>query len=189
MKLFPFLITLLSLGIDTTQGADPGQTIYGPDVNLSLSWGYVSVNPLIESYLAFLPLIAITPQDVAPDCVKRQPLILVNDLWPPPTIRVKAKDKITLKAENNLVAIAFTIHLHGFDQVGTPWADGTSMFSTCPVPPDTKSSTRVFYAPDQPGTYIYHGHVGHAKVSGFTGLLIVADNPSKGVFYGRDIRS
>ena len=134
-----------------------------------------------------MPLIARnknTAQDVAPDCVKRQPLILVNDLWPPPTIRVKAKDKITLKAENHLIAIAFTIHLHGFDQVGTPWADGTSMFSTCPVPPDTKSSTQVFYAPDQPGTYIYHGHVGHAKVSGFTGLLIVEENPAKGVFYG-----
>ena len=108
----------------------------------------------------------------------------MNGVWPPPTIRVKAKEKITLKAENDLVAVAFTIHLHGFDQVGTPWADGTSMISTCPVPPDTKSSTQVFYAPDQPGTYIYHGHVAHAKVAGFTGMLIVGDNPDEGVLYG-----
>ena len=108
---------------------------------------------------------------------------MVNGFWPPPTIRVKAKDKIFLKAENHLIAVAFTIHLHGFDQVGTPWADGTSMFSTCPVPPDTKSSLQVFKAPDQPGTYLYHGHVGHAKVSGFTGLLIVEENEEKGVFY------
>jgi L-ascorbate oxidase len=108
---------------------------------------------------------------------------MVNGFWPPPTIRVKAKDKIFLKAENHLIAVAFTIHLHGFDQVGTPWADGTSMFSTCPVPPDTKSSLQVFNAPDQPGTYLYHGHVGHAKVSGFTGLLIVEANEEKDVFY------
>lgn len=60
MKLFPSLITFLSLGLNTAQGADPGQTIYGPDVNLSLSWGYVSVKPALSSILLLLPLIALT---------------------------------------------------------------------------------------------------------------------------------
>lgn len=111
----------------------------------------------------------------------------MNGVWPPPTIRVKAKEKITLKAHNELVAVAFTIHLHGFDQAGTPWADGTSMISTCPIPPDTESSTQVFYAPEQPGTYIYHGHVAHAKVAGFTGMLLVDENPEEDIFYDREI--
>jgi FtsP/CotA-like multicopper oxidase with cupredoxin domain len=46
-----------------------------------------------------------------------------------------------------------------------------------------KSSTQVFFAPDLPGTYIYHGHVAHAKVAGFTGMLIVDENPAKDVLY------
>lgn len=135
--------------------------LYGPDVNVTLSWGY----------------------DTTPDCVKRQPLVLVNGVWPPPTIHVKAGDQITLRAKNELMAIAFTIHLHGFDQVGTPWADGTGMISTCPIIPSTASSVQVFKAPDLPGTYMYHGHVGYSKASGFTGLLLVEPNPSLGIEY------
>jgi L-ascorbate oxidase len=135
--------------------------LYGPDVNVTLSWGY----------------------DNTPDCVKRQPLVLVNGVWPPPTIHVKAGDQITLRARNELIAVAFTIHLHGFDQVGTPWADGTGMISTCPNIPSTASSVQVFKAPDLPGTYIYHGHVAYTKASGFTGLLLVEPNPALGITY------
>ena len=153
VKRFALFVTVLTATVNAQ--------LYGPDVNLTLSWGY----------------------DITPDCVKRQPLIEVNGLWPPPTIYVKAGQKITLRARNELISVAFTIHLHGFDQVGTPWADGTGMISTCPAIPGTSSSVQVFKAPPQPGTYLYHGHVGHAKVSGFTGLLVVDPNPELGIAY------
>lgn len=113
--------------------------------------------------------------DYTPDCVKRQPLVQVNGVWPPPTLVVKAGEQVTLDLTNELIAVAFTVHLHGFDQLGTPWADGTGMITTCPIPPDTSSSVQVFRAPPQPGTYIYHGHVGHAKgkVKTLNALLMI----------------
>jgi len=62
--------------------------------------------------------------DESPDCVTRQPLVRVNGQWPPPTLHVKADDEITLKMTNELVGVAISTHLHGFDQRGTPWEDG-----------------------------------------------------------------
>ena len=133
--------------------------LYGPRFNLSFAWTY----------------------DETPDCVSRQPLVTVNGLWPPPTLHVRAGDEVTLQATNHLVAVAFTIHIHGFDQVGTPWDDGVGLVATCPIVPETSGSVQWFFAPEAPGTYMYHGHVAHAKVAGFTGLLVVEPNPDLGI--------
>ena len=56
---------------------------------------------------------------------------------------------------------------------GTPWADGTGKISNCYITPGSKRLVYEFEAPFHVGTYLYHGHVNHVKVSGFTGLLIV----------------
>mmetsp|Transcript_87556 Transcript_87556/g.175159 ORF Transcript_87556/g.175159 Transcript_87556/m.175159 type:complete len:368 (+) Transcript_87556:134-1237(+) len=133
----------------------PDPSIYGPDIHLAFSWGY----------------------NLAPDCVRRQPLVLVNEMWPPPPIRIKAGKTITLKVTNKLLSVAVTVHLHGLKMAGTPWADGTGMITTCPIIPGTNSSIQIFKAPTLPGTYLYHGHVGQAKAAGFTGLLIVDPDP------------
>lgn len=103
--------------------------IHGPVIKLKLNWGF----------------------DYTPDCVKRQPLVQVNGMWPPPTLVVKAGEQVTLELVNELIAVAFTVHLHGFDQLGTPWADGTGMITTCPIIPDTESSIQIFKAPPIPG--------------------------------------
>jgi len=160
VHLLPLLL-LLSL---TVRGVDGLENLYGPNLDLTFTYGY----------------------DVTPDCVTRQPLVKVNGHWPPPTIHVKANDTITLRTTNKLVAVAFTVHIHGFDQVGTPWEDGTGMITTCPIIPDTESSKQVFQAPPYPGTYLYHGHVAHAKVAGFTGLVVVEPNPELGIDWSEE---
>lgn len=123
------LILLCACPSTLAQNSTYVPEIQGPILKLTLNWGY----------------------DYAPDCVKRQPLVQVNGMWPPPTLVVKAGEKVTLELTNELIAVAFTVHLHGFDQVGTPWADGTGMISTCPIIPDTSSSVQVFKAPPIPG--------------------------------------
>ena len=75
---------------------------------------------------------------------------MVNEMFPPPTIRVKVGDLVTLTLVNLLLSIAVTVHIHGarsecrdatgswytpqdpscsagVDQLGTPWDDGTGM--------------------------------------------------------------
>ena len=59
--------------------------------------------------------------------------------------------------------IVFTIHIHGFLQKGTPWADGTGLVTTCPIQPTSEDTIQRFTAPTEPGVYLYHGHVVRAR--------------------------
>ena len=78
VKRFALFVTVLTATVNAQ--------LYGPDVNLTLSWGY----------------------DITPDCVKRQPLIEVNGLWPPPTIYVKATEIRSFLARSVIFWPAFT---------------------------------------------------------------------------------
>ena len=134
----------------------------------------VDVN-LAFSYSAF------QDPSTTPDCVYRQPLVLVNGKSPPPTIIVKAGQWVRINTISDTLAVVFTIHMHGMKQSGTPWSDGTGMITNCPIQPSTLTNTYYFQAPLQVGTHLYHGHVNHVKVSGFTGLFIVEPNEELGV--------
>lgn len=50
---------------------------------------------------------------LSPDCVKRDATVMVNEMFPPPTIRVKVGDLVTLTLVNLLLSIAVTVHIHG----------------------------------------------------------------------------
>lgn len=108
-----------------------------------------------------------------PDCVARNPLILVNNVWPPPSIIVRAGQEVRIRVQSELIAVVFSVHLHGIRMLNETWSDGTGYVTTCPVEPAIKPVDQVFTAPDEVGVYMYHGHVNHVKVSGFTGLFIV----------------
>lgn len=48
--------------------------------------------------------------------------ILVNGLFPGPTIYGNVGDEITINVVNNMrVDEGLSVHWHGIDQVGTPW--------------------------------------------------------------------
>lgn len=109
---------------------------------------------------------------ITPDCVQRNPVTLVNGQYPGPPIKLKTNEVITITVRNYMKGMATTMHWHGIDQIGTPWADGAAGTSECAVGP-MEERTYEFKAPPYPGTHYYHGHVGVAKEMGAYGLVLV----------------
>ena len=79
------------------------------------------------------------------------------------------------QVKNNLASDAITIHFHGQLQKGNVWHDGIGMISSCPIPPKTSFTYRL-KVNQEPGTYVYHGHIGGIRSAGLYGMLII--NPS-----------
>ena len=64
-----------------------------------------------------------------------------------------------------------SIHWHGFFQKGTPYMDGVTQLTQCPINP---YSTFIYdFMADQPGTHWWHGHTGLHRADGLFGALIV----------------
>jgi iron transport multicopper oxidase len=70
----------------------------------------------------------------APDGFAR-PVIGINGVWPPPTINGTVGEIITINLSNNLGNESTSLHFHGFKQVGTPFMDGPSGVTQCPIAP------------------------------------------------------
>ncbi|KAH0590047.1 hypothetical protein H2248_000223 [Termitomyces sp. 'cryptogamus'] len=67
-----------------------------------------------------------------------------------------------------------SIHWHGILQHRTPWADGVSFVTQCPIAPND-SFLYDFTVPDQAGTYWYHSHLSTQYCDGLRGPLIIYD--------------
>lgn len=70
----------------------------------------------------------------APDGVSRQ-VIGINGQWPLPVIEGTVGDTVTINVTNNLGTQSTGLHFHGINQKGTPFMDGPSAVSQCPIPP------------------------------------------------------
>jgi L-ascorbate oxidase len=63
----------------------------------------------------------------------------VNRLIPGPSIQVCKNDVVIVNLENSLRSQRVTsIHWHGIKQKGTPFMDGVSQITQCPIAPNTK---------------------------------------------------
>ncbi|RUS74255.1 hypothetical protein EGW08_017993, partial [Elysia chlorotica] len=69
------------------------------------------------------------------------------------------------------------LHWHGIHQRGTPYMDGVSMVTQCPIPAHT-AFTYVFEA-DPPGTHFWHAHTGLQRADGLYGSLVVRRSPER----------
>lgn len=107
----------------------------------------------------------------SPDCVDAV-VVTTNGEFPGPTIRVQPGELLEVYVENHMLSTALSIHWHGQQQMGTSWQDGTTMVSSCPIPP-MSSWTYRFNVNDHPGTYQYHAHIGAVRLAGMGGSLIV----------------
>lgn len=117
-----------------------------------------------------------------PDCVDRL-VITLNGEVPGPTLRVSPGELVEVTVVNSLDDQAVSMHWHGMRQLATPWQDGASMISGCPIPPNTQWTYR-FNANDLPGTYMYHAHLGGQRVAGLGGVLIIEGDVSS---YAADV--
>ncbi|UJR07643.1 hypothetical protein I4U23_011931 [Adineta vaga] len=100
-------------------------------------------------------------------------VLLVNNQFPGPTIRVNVDDVVIVHIHNALHTMEeVTIHFHGMLQRQTSHMDGVGFVSQMPIPCG-RTFTHVFQA-FPAGTHMYHSHAGLQAVTAF-GTIIVDD--------------
>ncbi|GAB4813291.1 hypothetical protein N2152v2_000337 [Parachlorella kessleri] len=122
----------------------------------------------------------------APDCFER-PVLLVNDQFQLP-LEVTQGDLLEILVINDIpedypsVSEGLSFHWHGFSMIGSPYYDGVSYASQCPIPPGGNMTYR-FQVNEPPGTYVWHGHSGAERTDGLSGPLIVRPKPGSTALY------
>ncbi|TFY75256.1 hypothetical protein EWM64_g8757 [Hericium alpestre] len=106
----------------------------------------------------------------APDGFTRR-MLVVNGMYPGPTIEANQGDRLVVHVQNNLPNTT-SIHWHGLFQNGTNWYDGTSGITECGIPPG-QSLTYNFTFGGFSGTTWWHAHHSAQYTDGITGALIV----------------
>ncbi|KAK2174469.1 hypothetical protein NP493_799g00035 [Ridgeia piscesae] len=76
----------------------------------------------------------INPSDVITLDGFTRDLIVVNDIFPGPTIEVMEGAQVVVRVINDLLTEGITLHWHGMHVINTPWMDGTAYVTQCPVP-------------------------------------------------------
>ncbi|KAK1299447.1 Laccase-7 [Acorus calamus] len=97
-------------------------------------------------------------------------IVAVNNKFPGPFIKVHEGDTVIVHVVNSS-PYNITIHWHGVFQLLTPWADGPSYITQCPISPG-HSYTYKFKIVDQEGTLWWHAHVSWLRATVYGGLII-----------------
>lgn len=95
----------------------------------------------------------------------------INNQFPAPTLVFYDQQVVNIRVYNDMANEAVSFHWHGMFQTGTPWMDGVSMVSQCPIPPGEFFNYQFVASP--PGTHWYHSHHGAMRRSGLAGAFIV----------------
>ena len=104
-------------------------------------------------------------------------IIGINGLLPGPTLIVDESSTVIANVNNNLTQEATSIHWHGIKQYDTPWMDGVTGVTQCPISPS--SNFQYIFKAETPGTFWYHSHVGSQRADGCFGSLIVRENSDR----------
>ncbi len=75
---------------------------------------------------------------------------------------------------NHLLLEGTSIHWHGMLMKGTPFMDGPSYVSQCPIQPFNTFTYRFIASPA--GTHWYHSHTSIQRMDGLFGLLVVHES-------------
>ncbi|XP_022309994.2 uncharacterized protein LOC111115523 [Crassostrea virginica] len=108
----------------------------------------------------------------------------INGQIPGPNVVVFEDQIVSITVHNALEIEGVTIHWHGMIQRGTPWMDGVSMISQCPILPGQTFEYRFVAYPA--GTHWYHGHLSSLLSDGIMGALIVLPRIRPPIFMTSD---
>ncbi|EGG07886.1 multi-copper oxidase laccase-like protein [Melampsora larici-populina 98AG31] len=156
-------------------------TLNSPELNLSPDF-VITSTPQTRNYV-----FEITEEIAAMDGFERRVLV-INRQFPGPLIEANDGDTLDILVKNHITQ-PVAIHWHGIWQKGTPWMDGVSGVTQCPIPAGA-SFTYSFKIDDQFGTFWYHAHSQNLAADGLMGPLIVhsVNDPLKrGRDYDNDI--
>ncbi|KAH9818044.1 multi-copper oxidase laccase-like protein [Melampsora americana] len=142
----------------------------------------ITSRPKTRSYV-----FEITNQTAALDGYER-PVLVINNQFPGPLIEANDGDTLNILVKNK-INLPVSIHWHGIWQNGTPWMDGVTGVTQCPIPSGTEF-TYSFKINGQFGTFWYHAHAQNLAADGILGPLIIHspnDPLKRGVDYDNDI--
>ncbi|XP_071494140.1 uncharacterized protein [Diadema antillarum] len=113
------------------------------------------------------------PQCIPLNGVPR-PITVVNRMFPGPAVEVCKGDTIEVNVYNHMInGEGASIHWHGFPQRNTPYMDGVSMVTQCPITEFTSFTYEM--VAEHRGTHWWHGHSGMHRADGVFGALIVRE--------------
>nr|AAS21663.1 multicopper oxidase 3B-I4/11 splice variant [Phanerodontia chrysosporium] len=133
LAVFLLGVALLALGVWGTYASSPrGPSLprelqRTPHTHFALD-GLRGQPPQTRSH-AFV----VSEVEGAPDGV-RKPMLVVNGMYPGPTIEANQGDRVVVKV-TNMLENRTTIHWHGLFQNGTNYYDGTAAITECGIPP------------------------------------------------------
>ncbi|XP_071491136.1 uncharacterized protein [Diadema antillarum] len=113
-----------------------------------------------------------------PHCIPlngvHRPITVVNRMFPGPAVEVCKGDTIEVNVYNHMInGEGASIHWHGFPQRNTPYMDGVSMVTQCPITEFTSFTYEM--VAEHSGTHWWHGHSGMHRSDGMFGALIVRE--------------
>ncbi|XP_046357778.2 laccase-5-like [Haliotis rufescens] len=117
----------------------------------------------------------MTPEGIIQaDGYEPQRLVTVaNGTMPGPAIVVYEDQTVIVHVKNELYNEGVSMHWHGLHQKGTPFMDGVSFITQCPILPG-QSFTYKFKAKPK-GTFWYHSHNANQRTMGLQGPLIIKE--------------
>ncbi|KZT04954.1 multicopper oxidase [Laetiporus sulphureus 93-53] len=121
----------------------------------------------------------------APDGVEKT-MLVVNGLYPGPTIEANTGDRIIVNVTNKMVN-ATAIHWHGLYQNGTNYYDGTAGITQCGIPPGESMVYNFTIDNGWVGSTWWHSHYGTQYVDGITGALVVHGKDEEVPSYDEDL--
>ncbi|BFZ65015.1 hypothetical protein YB2330_006178 [Saitoella coloradoensis] len=139
------------------------------------SWNTTST-PQIRTYNLTLTMLSpsnSSDAQPAPDGGPPRPMLLINGEYPGPLIRANANDTLHITVHNQIADRPISMHWHGQYQNSTPWFDGTTGITQCPIPPN--GSLTYAFTLARPGTFWYHAHTSALYIDGLVGPLVVHD--------------
>jgi L-ascorbate oxidase len=99
-------------------------------------------------------------------------IMVVNRMLPGPAVEVCVGDTVQVTVYNQLhLSEATSIHWHGVMQRDTPYMDGVSMITQCPIVSHTYFQYK--FRASNVGTHFWHAHSGMQRADGVFGPFIV----------------
>eukprot|EP00897_Mesotaenium_endlicherianum_P006926 jgi/Mesen1/6261/ME000323S05394 len=146
-----------------------------------------STNFIIRALLASLVFVSARAKTVtydlkvtygfwSPDCVERQ-IYLINGQYPGPTLTATEGDLVVVNVQNAMAHDMLSIHWHGITQYKTPFNDGASYISQCPI--ERGETYQYKFRATKAGTYFYHAHLELQRSAGLYGGFIVYESAAK----------
>lgn len=112
---------------------------------------------------------------LGPDGQRKEVAMLINGVFPGPTIRASWGDWIEVTVVNNLEINGTSFHWHGIRMLNNSVNDGANGVTECPIAP--QKSRKYRFRAQQYGTSWYHSHFSGQYANGVVGHILI-DGPA-----------